>query len=109
MTGVRATSPKSLTTAAEVDAERGPLETPKSYLTLSAGPDLQHQASDTLSALRSERDPVTPDLLDELARSTWLERIPRRWPARAVGGSPIVAAQVAEITEAELRGQWGDR
>ncbi len=66
-----------------------PNYTPKSYLTLSAGPENLQVPSGPLTDLRSERDPVTPRLIAELA------------PGKVI-------AEV-EVTESEWRALWGDR
>jgi hypothetical protein len=59
-----------------------PNYTPKSELTLSAAPENLQVPSGPLTDLRSERDPLTPELIRELE------------PA---------------VTESELRALWGDR
>lgn len=86
-------TPKIVSPAAEVGAETPPLNTPKSYLTLSAGP-VEHRLPDrspaALAALRDERDPVTGELL--------VEKVNRR-----------LARYVAPESEAEKRLAWGDR
>jgi hypothetical protein len=95
---LRVDRPNSSPGAAEVRSVGAPLTTPKSILTLSARPEDVPVPSGPLTDLRSERDPLTPELLAEIhpALRAWSEA----W-ADMEG--------VDRLTESELRALWGDR
>lgn len=94
----------TVSTPADVDAEKAPLTTPKSYLTLSARPEVDEHDGGASAVerlerlLRHERDPITPELLREKlsGRPTGLRALIED---RTGGG----------LSESERRALWGDR
>ncbi|HEV8282341.1 MAG TPA: hypothetical protein VGQ02_10800 [Candidatus Limnocylindrales bacterium] len=85
----------------------GPKYTPKSELSLSAGPEELPVPSGPVAVLRSERDPLTPALIRELADVCDCDYSRGNSGGRCVECGRYVYASL--IPESELRALWGDR